>query len=201
MIEGNPVDTERSIASWRDVLDKIAAFDFVSYVSKYTGSGFHRVTLYKSRRGRYYMVHNSALLREPSWAEWVGPERAAIFFLRNGLQVPEDLQRYFARIKSVVEKANRKLEDVSPMEIAQHLSDHVKDFCHQCSVMTENKKPPARCVFDERLEHCLATDTAGCCAKHNYSVDKSFTREDYRHWKVMDRMTENELADVLRANQ
>jgi hypothetical protein len=197
MIEGNPVDTERSTASWPDVLDKHEA----AYVSKYTGSAYHRATLYKSRRGGYYMEHKSALAREPSWAEWVSPERAAEFFLRNKLELPLDLQQYYARIRSVVEKATRKLEDAEPREIAVHLADHVTDFCHHCAVILDSREIPSACVFDERLEHCLANDTAGTCAKHKYTVNKSFKPEDYRHWNVAEIITEEELNELMRANQ
>lgn len=196
IIEGNTVDTENAVASWADVLDKTET----GFVSKYTGSGYHRATLYKSRRGRYYMTHSSTLALEPAWAEWVSPERAAVFFLRNYLELPADLNEHYAKIGSLCEKANKKLEDASCLEIAQYLADHVTDFCQHCSVMLESKETPKKCVFDERLEHCLIEDTAGMCAKHNYSVDNNFKLDDYRHWNVSERMSEEELAELMRAN-
>lgn len=205
IIEGNTVDTANAVASWADVLDKTET----GHISKYTGSGYHRVILYKSRRGRYYMTHSSTLVREPAWAEWVSPERAAVFFLRNVIELPAELQQYrkigslYRKIESLCEKANKKLEDVSALEIAQHLADHVTDYCHHCSVMIESKltgEIPQRCVFDERLEHCLANDTAGVYAKHNYSVNRNFKPEDHRHWNVAERMSVDELNDLMRSN-
>lgn len=196
IIEGNIVDTNNAVASWADVLDKTET----GLVSKYTGSGYHRATLYKSRRGRYYMTHSSTLAREPVWAEWVSPECAAVFLIRNDIELPDDLKKHYGKIGSLCEKTNKKLEDASALEIAQHLCDHITDFCYHCRVFEGTVATPKQCVFDERLEHCLANDTAGVCAKHNYSVNRNFKPEDHRHWNVSERMSEEELAELMRAN-
>lgn len=197
MIEGSEVDTNNAAASWADVVDKHET----AYFSKYTGSAYHRATLYKSRRGRYYMVHKSSLQREPEWAEWLGPERATVFFLRNKLDVPIDLQQFFARIQSVCEKANTTMEDLPPLEIAQHLADWVVDHCKRCTLWSQNKGLQEPCVIDGHIEQCLAADKPGCFAKHNYSTDKRYDPMDFRHWNVCDRMTYDELADEMRKNQ
>lgn len=198
IIEGNTVDTDNAVDSWADVLDKTET----GYVSKYTGSGYHRATLYKSRRGRYYMTHSSTLAREPAWAEWLSPERAVVFFLRNKLEIPLDLQQYYARIRSVCDSANKKLEDLSAIEIAQHLADFVTDQCKHCPLWTQlvYSKAPGPCIVDANIIECLSADRPGHFAKHNYSTDKRYDPIDARHWKVAERMSQEEINAIFRSN-
>lgn len=204
-IEGNIVDTERAAECWPDVMEKHT----VGFVSRFTGSTYHRTTLYKSRRGRYYMVHTSKLAHEPGWAEWIGPERAAVFFLRNNFEMPEDLKtapikQHYRMMSEVIHRSRQKLENKTALEVSQHLADFFTDFCHYCPVQYRSAnlsaKIPKKCLFDALLDHCLVDDKPGVCAKHNYSINQAYKPTDFRHWEVSERMTDDELLDILRRN-
>ena len=98
----------------------------------------------------------------------------------------------------------RKLEDYTALEIAQHLADFVSDHCKRCSIMIStdhHMESPTPCMVDAKVEKCLATDEPGCFAKHNYSTDKRYDPMDFRHWNVSERMSIEELNEILRCNQ
>lgn len=88
-IENKVVDTETATKSW----DEDTTFDGHNNISVPTGSQWNHETLYRSRRGLYYIVHTSQWQGSRPYAEWVSPEQAAVWLLTNGHEVPEDLKK------------------------------------------------------------------------------------------------------------
>jgi hypothetical protein len=87
-IEGTIVDTENATQSW----DEETRFDGRNHVSKATGSQWEHETLYRSRRGRYYVVHTSQWQGSMPHAEWVSPEQAARWLMLMEHELPVDLE-------------------------------------------------------------------------------------------------------------
>jgi hypothetical protein len=87
MADGTVVDTEKAAASWKEARD----WDGRNMISRATGSPFTRETLYKSRRGRYYIVFTSNWEGQLSSARWITEKEAARWLLVMGHSLPEDL--------------------------------------------------------------------------------------------------------------
>jgi hypothetical protein len=87
-IENSVVDTDDATAKWEDG----TFFDGHNRVSVATGSQWVNQTLYRSRKGRYYVETRSRIQGQRDSAEWVSPEEAARWLLVNRHQVPADLQ-------------------------------------------------------------------------------------------------------------
>ena len=86
-IEGVVVDTDNATARWECTNDH----DGRNFICRHTGSQWDHQTLYRSRRGRYYVVSESAWQGSRPHAEWLSPEAAARWLLLNGNKVPTDL--------------------------------------------------------------------------------------------------------------
>jgi hypothetical protein len=84
MSDGRVVDTDNASDAWAD--DSI--WDGSNHISVATGSQWIRETLYRSRRGRYYLVSTS----NTSTAEWIDDKEAARWLLANDHEIPEDLR-------------------------------------------------------------------------------------------------------------
>lgn len=87
---GTVVDTENSSASWTEATD----WNGSNHIGRSTRSQWHDQTLYRSRKGRYYLVHESRVQGEMPYAEWLSPQAAARWLLVNDESLPEDLQQY-----------------------------------------------------------------------------------------------------------
>ncbi len=85
MEDGTVVDTEKASQSW----DEDTFWDGHNHISKATGSQWNHQTLYRSRKGRYYIVCSSNWEGSRDHAEWVSPEEAVRWLLLNGLNGPE----------------------------------------------------------------------------------------------------------------
>ena len=83
------VDTENAVAWWGEETD----FDGNNHVSRATRSEGEHQTLYKSRKGRYYVEHENQWQgsSEPH-AEWVSPQEATRWLLLMEYEIPEDLE-------------------------------------------------------------------------------------------------------------
>ncbi len=90
MDDGTVVDTDKAISTWEEA----TRFDGRNLISVATGSQWEHQTLYKSRKGRYYIEHDSAYRQGRSHVEWVSPEEAARWLLLMGGELPEDLALY-----------------------------------------------------------------------------------------------------------
>jgi hypothetical protein len=87
MEDGTVVKTENATASW----EEDTRWDGNNFISVATGSQWTHETLYRSRKGRYYVVHTSQCQGSLAHAEWVSKHEAARWLLANDETLPEDL--------------------------------------------------------------------------------------------------------------
>ena len=90
MDDGTVVDTDKSQKSW----DEATYWDGRNHISKATGDQWTHQTLYKSRKGRYYVVHSSQWQGSRSHVEWVSPEEASRWLLSMDEALPDDLKQH-----------------------------------------------------------------------------------------------------------
>lgn len=87
-IEDSIVKTENATDRW----EEDTRWDGNNRISVNTGTQWNHQTLYKSRKGRYYIEHTSQWQSSTPHAEWISPEEAARWLLTNSHEVPEDLR-------------------------------------------------------------------------------------------------------------
>ena len=87
MSDGTVVDTENASQHW----DEATRWNGNNHISVATGSQWEHQTLYRSRRGRYYIEHTSQWQGSTPSAEWVSNEEAARWLLANEHDVPAEL--------------------------------------------------------------------------------------------------------------
>ena len=85
--DGAIVDTDRAAQSWEEA----TFWNGNNHISKATGDQFTHETLYKSSKGRYYIVHSSQWQGSRDHAEEIPPRDAAAWLLLNEHELPEDL--------------------------------------------------------------------------------------------------------------
>ena len=88
MENGTVIDTDRASKSW----EEDSYHDGNNFISKATGSQWEHQTLYRSRKGRYYIEHESDWQGTRSHVEWVSNEKTARWLLANDRELPEDLK-------------------------------------------------------------------------------------------------------------
>ena len=88
--EGAIVDTDRAAKRW----DEDSEWNGRNHISKATGDQFTHETLYKSAKGRYYIVHSSQWQGSRDHAEEVTAKDAAAWLLQNEHELPEDLASF-----------------------------------------------------------------------------------------------------------
>jgi hypothetical protein len=88
MSDGMIVDTDKASKSW----EEDTRFDGHNQISIPTGSQWEHQTLYRSRRGRYYIEHTSRWRGPLPLAEWISNESATTWLLLNEHSLPDDLQ-------------------------------------------------------------------------------------------------------------
>ena len=93
-IEGVIVDTNNATNEWDERTD----WDGRNHISRATGSQWDHQNLYRSRKGRYYIVHQSQWQGSKSWAEWVSPQAATVWLLKMEHEVPKDLEEFVEQI-------------------------------------------------------------------------------------------------------
>lgn len=89
-IEGTIVDTDNASQSWQEA----RYHDGHNFISKATGSQWTHQTLYRSRKGRWYIEHTSQWQGSRDSAEWVSPQEAARWLLANDHEVPAELTTF-----------------------------------------------------------------------------------------------------------
>ncbi len=89
-IENTIVNTENASKSWPEGRD----WDGSNWISRATGGPWEHETLYRSRKGRYYVELDSDWQGSISHAEWVSPQEATRWLLRNEHELPADLQQH-----------------------------------------------------------------------------------------------------------
>lgn len=88
MSDGTVVKTENAQRKW----DEDTYFDGNNHISRATGTQWEHQSLYKSRKGRYYVEHTSQWQGSHDSAEWVSREEAARWLLAKDEELPEDLK-------------------------------------------------------------------------------------------------------------
>jgi hypothetical protein len=88
MSDGTVVRTENASQSWEEA----TFWNGNNHISKATGDQWTHQTLYRSRKGRYYIEHTSQWQGSVARAEWVSNEEAARWLLVNEHELPEELQ-------------------------------------------------------------------------------------------------------------
>lgn len=94
MDNGVVVDTDNAQKSW----DEETRWDGNNFISIPTGSQWNHQTLYKSRKGRYYIVHESQWQGSTPSANWVSDKKAARWLAQNNHELPDDLAALVAEI-------------------------------------------------------------------------------------------------------
>lgn len=89
-VEDTIVRTENATQSWEEQ----TRWDGHNHISVNTGSQWEHQKLYRSRRGRYYIECWSQWQGTTPHAEWLSPEEAARWLLRNNETLPTDLAEY-----------------------------------------------------------------------------------------------------------
>ncbi len=89
-IDGTIIDTKNASAIYEEETD----WDGNNHISRATGSQWAHQTLYRSRKGRYYVEHTSQWQGSHPHVEWVSPQEAARWLLLMEHDLPEDLEEY-----------------------------------------------------------------------------------------------------------
>lgn len=87
MDDGTVVDTSKASEYWDEARD----FDGHNKIGRSSGSQWDFQTLYRSRKGRYYIQHTSSWQGRRDHVEWQSPEDAARWLIHNDIELPEDL--------------------------------------------------------------------------------------------------------------
>ncbi len=95
MEDGTIVDTSKAKSTW----EEDTRWNGNNHISVNTGSQWNHETLYLSRKGRYYVVHDSQWQGSTPHAEYVTDEDAAHWLLANGEPLPEALMAFSEAIE------------------------------------------------------------------------------------------------------
>lgn len=93
-IDGFIVDTANATAKWGED----TRWNGNNHISVHTGSQWEHQTLYRSRRGRYWIEYTSQWQGSTPHAEWLSPQEAARWLLQNNDELPEDLTAFAEEI-------------------------------------------------------------------------------------------------------
>lgn len=88
MEDGTVLDTDNATQSWKESRD----WNGSNRIGRSTRSQWHDQTLYRSRKGRYYIEQCSRVQGERDYAEWISKKSAAAWLLHNEHEVPDDLK-------------------------------------------------------------------------------------------------------------
>jgi len=80
MDDGTVVKTENRSAMWGEA----TRWNGNNHISVATGSQWNHQTLYRSRKGRYYIEHESQWQGSTPHAEWVSNHEATRWLIANG---------------------------------------------------------------------------------------------------------------------
>ena len=94
MEDGTVVDTEKAQRCWEETTD----WNGHNNISRVTGGQFEHQTLYKSRKGRYYVQNWSQYEGRKGSVEWVSPEEATRWLVLNDYELPDDLKHLEAEV-------------------------------------------------------------------------------------------------------
>lgn len=86
-IDDTVVDTDLAQQEWEEA----TRWDGKNHISRATHSQWEHETLYRSAKGRYYVVSQSQIQGSTSSAAWLDQEEAARWLLSQDHDLPEDL--------------------------------------------------------------------------------------------------------------
>lgn len=89
-IDGIIVDTDLSTAAWEEQ----TFFNGKNQISVNTHQQWEHEQLFRSKRGRYYIVHTSNWQGSVPSARFIEPKEAAKWLILNDEELPEDLQQF-----------------------------------------------------------------------------------------------------------
>lgn len=89
-IENCIVDTDKATKFWKEDSN----WDGSNWISAATGSQWEHQTLYRSRKGRYYIEHSSNWANRMSYAEWISPQEATRWLILMDYELPEELKEF-----------------------------------------------------------------------------------------------------------
>lgn len=90
MNDGTVIDTGCASQSWEEE----TRWNGNNHIGLASVSQFSHQTLYRSRKGRYYIEHTSDWQGTIPHVEWVSPQEAARWLLLMDEDLPEDLEQY-----------------------------------------------------------------------------------------------------------
>ena len=89
MSDGMVVKTENASLTW----DEKTRWNGSNHISVATGSQWDHETLYRSRKGRYYIEHISQWQGSEPHAEWISDEEAVRWMITNDCEdIPDELK-------------------------------------------------------------------------------------------------------------
>lgn len=91
---GTVVDTDKASQTWQEQ----TRWDGRNQISVNTGSQWNHEQLYRSRKGRYYIVRWSDWQGSTPHAEWVSNHEATRWLLLNEEELPEELVKLEAEV-------------------------------------------------------------------------------------------------------
>ena len=94
MSDNTVVDTNNATTSW----DEDTNWNGSNNIGVSSGSQWLADALYRSRKGRYYLVTNSYIDGRPDSAEWLSNEEATRWLLANEHKVPDDLKHLVDKV-------------------------------------------------------------------------------------------------------
>jgi len=94
--ESNDIrDTSKAAQRWEEATD----WNGNNYISRATGSQWEHEALYRSAKGRYYVVSWSQWQGSgPGQAWWLSPREAALWLTSNDHEIPPDLEAFAAEV-------------------------------------------------------------------------------------------------------
>ena len=88
MSDGVVVDTDKATRAWEEARD----WNGQNWISRNTRSQWTHETLYRSRKGRYYLVYSSQWQGSTPSAEWVSEKEALKWLILNDKDLPAELE-------------------------------------------------------------------------------------------------------------
>ena len=88
------VDTDKAQQSWEEETD----WNGNNHISRATGDQWLHETLYKSSKGRYYIVHESQWQGSLPSARFVSDKEAAAWLSLNEHELPADLEEHESKV-------------------------------------------------------------------------------------------------------
>jgi hypothetical protein len=94
MDDSTIVDTGNATKSWPETTD----WNGSNHIGRSSRSQWHDQTLYRSRKGRYYIEYHSREQGIMDRAEWISNRAATLWLLANECDLPDNLKEFEEQI-------------------------------------------------------------------------------------------------------